>query len=238
MLTDYHCHILPGMDDGAFDVDTSLSMIEIMKEQGVERIIATPHFYAHEERSLTEYLIRREIAYESIADLAAVPDIMLGAEVAVEHGISMIHGIDRLAVEDTGFILLELPFRDFEDWMSEEINAIASDHGLTVILAHVHRYLAYYTPENFEKLLETDAVFQFNNEVFLMDRERELLRQLAENKKRIVFGSDAHNTGTRRPNWDMLLEKCDPEMIEASNDLIAPADNTIEVFTACDTASV
>ena len=53
MLTDYHCHILPGIDDGAQDIDTSLGMIEIMREQGVERLIATPHFYAHEERSLS-----------------------------------------------------------------------------------------------------------------------------------------------------------------------------------------
>lgn len=238
MLTDYHCHILPGIDDGAYDVDTSLSMIETMKEQGVERIVATPHFYAHEERSLTEYLIRREIAYESIADFAAVPNILLGAEVAIEHGISKIHGIDRLAIEDTGLILLELPFRDFEDWMSEEINAIASEYGLTVILAHIHRYLTYYSPENFEKILKTDAVFQFNNEAFLVERETELLNRLKDEKKRIVFGSDAHNMGARRPNWDMLLEECDPEILEASNDFMITTDNTIEVLSACDSASV
>ncbi len=238
MLTDYHCHILPGIDDGAYDVDTSLAMIETMKEQGVERIIATPHFYAHEERSLTEYLIRREIAYESIADFAAVQNIMLGAEIAIEHGISKIHGIDRLAVEDTGNILLELPFRDLEDWMLEEIDAIASEYGLTVILAHVHRYLEYYSAENMEKLLKTDAVFQFNNEAFLLERDRDLLKQLIDDKKRIVFGSDAHNMGARRPNWDMLLEECDPEILEASNDFIAAEDNSIEVLTACDSASV
>jgi len=237
MLTDYHCHILPGIDDGAYDVDTSLAMIETMKEQGVERIIATPHFYAYEERSLTEYLIRREIAYESIADFAAVQNIMLGAEIAIEHGISKIHGIDRLAVEDTGNILLELPFRDLEDWMLEEIDAIASEYGLTVILAHVHRYLEYYSAENMEKLLKTDAVFQFNNEAFLLERDRDLLKQLIDDKKRIVFGSDAHNMGARRPNWDMLLEECDPEILEASNDFIAAEDNSIEVLTACDSAS-
>ena len=105
MLTDYHCHILPGFDDGAVDAETSLEMINIMKEQGVERIIATPHFYAHEERSLTEYLLRREDAYESMAELAemqniVLPNIALGAEVAIEHGISKIHGIDKLAIED------------------------------------------------------------------------------------------------------------------------------------------
>ena len=225
MLTDYHCHILPGFDDGAVDAETSLEMINIMKEQGVERIIATPHFYAHEERSLTEYLLRREDAYESMAELAAaqniaLPNMVLGAEVAIEHGISKIHGIDNLAFEDSDMILLELPFRDYEDWMSDEINAIRSEYGLTVVLAHIHRYLAYYTPENFDRILETEAVFQFNNEVFLLDREAELIKQLKSDERSIIFGSDAHNTDTRRPNWDIILERCDPELLEASNELL------------------
>jgi protein-tyrosine phosphatase len=208
------------MDDGAQDVDTSLEMIEIMKEQGVERIIATPHFYAHEERSLTEYLLRREDAYDSIAELAAVQNIMLGAEVAIEHGISKIHGIEQLAIEDTGMILLELPFRDYEDWISDEINALASEYGLKIILAHIHRYLQYYSPENFERILKTDAVFQFNNDAFLVPREKKLLKQLKEKNCRIVFGSDAHNTDSRCPNWDMILEECDSELLVSSNELL------------------
>ena len=220
MLTDYHCHILPGMDDGAQDVETALDMIDIMKEQGVERIIATPHFYAHEERSLIEYLLRREDAYDSIIELAAVKNIMLGAEVAIEHGISKIHGIEQLAIEDTGMILLELPFRDYEDWISDEINALASEYGLKIILAHIHRYLQYYTPENFERILKTDAIFQFNNDAFLVPREKKLLTQLAENNCRIIFGSDAHNTDARCPNWDIIAEDCDPELLAASNELL------------------
>ena len=232
MLTDYHCHILPEFDDGAKDAETSLEMLNIMKEQGVERIIATPHFYAHEERSLTEYLLRREDAYESMESLAAaqniaLPNMVLGAEVAIEHGISKIHGIDKLAIEDSDLILLELPFRDYEDWMSEEINAIASEYGLKIILAHIHRYLAYYTPENFDRILETDAVFQFNNEVFLLEREAKLIKQLTDDKLSIIFGSDAHNTDTRRPNWDIILESCDPDILKASNEFLKPAANEV-----------
>jgi protein-tyrosine phosphatase len=162
---------------------------------------------------------------------------MLGAEIAIEHGISKIHGIDRLAIEDTGNILLELPFRDLEDWLLEEIDTITSEYGLTVILAHVHRYPEYYSAENMERLLKTDAVFQFNNEAFLVERDKALLKQLIDDKKRIVFGSDAHNMGARHPNWDMILEECDTEILEASNNFIATEDNSIVVLTACDSAS-
>lgn len=231
MLTDYHCHILPGIDDGAKDAETALGMVMLMKEQGVERIIATPHFYSHEERSLTEYLIRRQYAWESIAELEAppetvLPEILLGAEVAVEHGISKIHGINRLAIEDTDMILLELPFRDLEDWMTEEIENIASEYGLRVVLAHVHRYLEYYSQENIEKLLDTDAVFQFNNEAFLVPEYKALLDRLAGEKKRIVFGSDAHNLAGRRPNWDMLREKCGEELLKASDEMLGISEET------------
>jgi protein-tyrosine phosphatase len=211
------------MDDGAADVETALEMIEIMKEQGVERIIATPHFYAHEERSLTEYLLRREDALDSVWDTAAIPNIVLGAEVAIEHGISKIQGIEQLAIENSDMILLELPYRDHEDWMSEEINAVSSELGLTVILAHVHRYLQYYSPENIEKLLKLDAVFQFNNDAFLVPEEEVFLERVLKNGKKVVFGSDAHNTEGRRPNWELLTEKCDPGILKASDELLEPA---------------
>ena len=117
-------------------------------------------------------------------------------------------------------ILLELPFRDYEDWMSEEINAFSSEYGLKVILAHVHRYLRYHSPENFEKLLATDAVFQFNNDAFLVPEDTELLERVIKSGGKVVFGSDSHNTGGRRPNWDMLAEKCRPEILKASDELL------------------
>ena len=66
MLTEYHCHILPGIDDGSDSVETSLQMVEMMHAQGVERICATPHFYAHREQSVAGFLKKRQDAYEKI----------------------------------------------------------------------------------------------------------------------------------------------------------------------------
>lgn len=216
-MIEYHCHILPGIDDGAKDAETSLAMIEIMKEQGIERIAATPHFYAHREKSVADFMKKRQAAFDKIRDKAAVSDIRLGAEVSIEHGISELHDIEKLAIEGTRMILLELPYRAYAKWMSEEIYNIGAEYKLKVILAHVHRYLEYYSKAELEEILSSNSVMQINNEAFSGWKEKRLAKKVIASGKEFVFGSDAHNLGERRPNWDMLKKKVKSEDIALSD---------------------
>ncbi|MBQ6211658.1 MAG: capsular polysaccharide biosynthesis protein [Ruminococcus sp.] len=220
MMTEYHCHILPGIDDGAKDVETSLAMIEMMKAQGVERIVATSHFYAHREKSVAEFLKKRQAAFDKIRDKAAVKEIYLGAEVAIENGISELADIEKLAVEGTRMILLELPYRAYSKWMSEEIYNIGAEFNLKVMLAHVHRYLEYYSKDELEGILSTKAVMQINNEAFAGWREKKLVKRIIADEKRFAFGSDAHNLDDRKPNWDLLKKKVKPDVVELSDGIL------------------
>lgn len=219
MLTEYHCHILPGIDDGSDSVDTSLKMAEMMKAQGVERIVATPHFYAHREKSIADYLQKRQAAFESIKDSMAIQDVHLGAEVAIEHGISELPGIEKLAIAGTRIILLELPYRAYEKWMSEEIYNIAAEYKLKVMLAHVHRYLPYYSRDEIETILSSKSVLQINNEAFASWKEKRLAKKVMAEHTHFAFGSDAHNLSDRKPNWDLLLKKVKADAIEVSNSM-------------------
>ena len=106
MLTEYHCHILPGIDDGSENAEMSIEMVEMMRTQGVERICATPHFYAHREKSVTDFIKKRQGAFDAIKDKLSVGDIRLGAEIAVEQGISEMKDIEKLAIDGTNIILL------------------------------------------------------------------------------------------------------------------------------------
>ncbi len=216
-LTEYHCHILPGIDDGADSVETSLQMVEMMRNQGVQRICATPHFYAHRENSVADYLEKRQAAFEKIQGQTAVQDIHLGAEVAIEHGISELEGIEKLAIEGTRIILLELPYRPYEKWMSEEIYNIAAEFKLKVMLAHVHRYLPYYSREELETILRCNAVYQINNEAFASWKEKKIARKVMAEHTHFAFGSDAHNTSSRKPNWNLLLKKVKRDALDTSN---------------------
>ena len=64
---DLHSHILPAVDDGARDVETSLELIRRSASQGVQTLAATPHFYAF-KHSLDSFLDRRAAAAETLRE--------------------------------------------------------------------------------------------------------------------------------------------------------------------------
>lgn len=69
-MIDFHTHILPGIDDGAKDVSVSAAMLEMEKEQGVNEIVLTPHYYG-KFYSPTDFVRRRAAAYEKLLAVAA-----------------------------------------------------------------------------------------------------------------------------------------------------------------------
>lgn len=217
MRTDYHCHILPGMDDGARDKTMAVSMLEAEQQQGVERIVATPHFYAHREASVEDFLKRRQTAYERIAGKSPVKTILLGAEVAVEHGISKLHDVEKLAIQGTNLILLELPYRGYAEWMSDEIHNISVLYGLNVILAHIHRCCTFYGKADMRRILSTAAYFQINHDAFTDLKQRHFVKTLIRDEYPIVFGSDCHNLTDRRPNWKFVEKGRRAEAVRRSD---------------------
>lgn len=220
MLTDYHSHILPGIDDGARDEAMSLAMLDMLNQQGVQRVIATPHFYAHREHSVEQFLLKRQAAFERIKSASPMQNILLGAEVSVEYGISELKDIEKLAIQGTKLILLELPYRKYEEWMSEEIYHISAGYGLKVILAHIHRYCGYYNKSEMQSILKTDAYFQINQDAFTHFKERNYAKSLIKQEYPIVFGSDCHNLTDRKPDWNIIRKGCKPEILEQSDHIL------------------
>ena len=83
--TDYHCHILPKIDDGSVSVQMTSDMLSTLSSQGISKVYATPHFDPHEDNDIDLFLENRNNAFESIKSV--IPDgleIVLSAEVAIE----------------------------------------------------------------------------------------------------------------------------------------------------------
>ncbi|MCI8554011.1 MAG: capsular polysaccharide biosynthesis protein [Clostridiales bacterium] len=209
-MTDFHCHLLPGIDDGAQTAEEGLKIAQQLSEQGIGRVTATPH-YVHHRDKVEDFLSRREQALYLLRETAErmgqpLFPIVMGAEVRLEKDLSRVEGLDRLRMGDSSYILLELPFTPFKEWMEEEIDNISFRYSLTPILAHLDRY-EWYSREERQRLLDRpDTVIQFNCSAFEDRRNAKTILRLIQEGRRVVLGSDAHNLKERPPQFDGPLK--------------------------------
>ena len=192
-IVDFHAHILPGADHGSDSVETSLKQLTLAKNASVNTIIATPHFYPH-VHSVEEFLKIRNQAYLSLesAKEADMPKIILGAEVLLCVGIDRLAAIDKLCIEGTKTILIELPFADFSsDYVETVVGLIES--GYEVILAHAERY----NPAHIEQLRSVGAKLQLNAKVLSKRFVSGSIRTWLKEGSVVAIGSDIHDVDTK-----------------------------------------
>ena len=210
-MIDYHTHILPGIDDGSRDMDMTIRMLEMERDQGVSHICATPHFYAH-RRSVEYFLERRNRALAKVQEILVqrpdLPVIIPGAEVYYFHGIGRAELLPQLCLEGTNMLLLEMPFEQWDREMVDDVERILNRRGLQVVLAHVERYGRFQKDRDaWERILEMPLSIQLNAESFINkgsflrpNKEHKLSLQLLEEDENIILGSDCHNLEDRKPN--------------------------------------
>ncbi len=200
MIIDFHSHILPGMDDGSPDVETSIRMLNRSSGQGTALQILTPHFYSWKE-DIPSFLERRERSVRRLLMRYWRPEprLAVGSETAFFKDISRID-LSPLCIGKTKTLLLEMPFESWDTGTVEELEALSLDGGYRLVLAHIERYLKY--PGNTEKLMllrRIPVYMQGNAESFLSLKERHRMLDLVSSGTISVLGSDAHNMEDRRP---------------------------------------
>ena len=200
-IIDFHSHILPNIDDGSDSVETSLLMIDAMLNQGVDTVVATPHFYAHKDRIET-FLQKRQNAFEDLKK--SLPNVSLnivvGAEVAYFSGISKAQEITDLTIDKAEVLLLEMPFQVWNEEIIGEVRRLIYSRKLTVMIAHLDRYLEIKGNKPFiKKLLSLPVVIQLNAGEFLNRKGKRKLLKIIKQQDKVVLGSDCHNMNTRPP---------------------------------------
>lgn len=176
--------------------------------QGVEAVALTPHFYA-QENSPEAFLVRRERAWQSLAPHLenGMPEVFLGAEVQYFEGICGVEEIRRLRIGETDYLLLEMPFSRWTDRMVADAAALNDRDGITVVLAHMERYLAMQDRRVWSYLRKRGVLMQSNLSFFGSWKTRRKAMSLLEKGEIQFLGSDCHNRMTRRPDWGQLPEK-------------------------------
>ena len=199
-MIDWHSHILPGMDDGSKDVAESLAMLQMQTAQGVETVIATPHFYANDE-TVAAFLKRRREALEVLTEQLPenAPKLVLGAEVRYYQGISHMEDLPDLRIEGSKLLLLEMPFSAWSESMVREVVEMSGKRGVRIVLAHVDRYLKLQKPSTWDRLAGNGILMQCNGSFFSSFASRRKAIALLETGMVQFLGSDCHNLTTRSP---------------------------------------
>lgn len=211
-MIDYHCHILPQMDDGPDGLLESLDILRRSKEQGVEVMVSTCHFYADEDYP-ESFLERRNDAFlrlreAMLRDTESYPLIVLGAEVLYFPGISQARDIQMLTIGSGSTILVEPPMTPWSDTMLDEIVELGENLRCKPVIAHVDRYMRMLKDKHLlDRVLERNLLVQVNASWFNDPKTvKSAVRNLKQGKIHLI-GSDCHNLLSRSPNLGQALEK-------------------------------
>jgi protein-tyrosine phosphatase len=195
------------MDDGSHDAAESISLVNMQRLQGIDTVIATPHFYANDE-TVDSFLDRRKRALDLLkAELPeGPPEIILGAEVRYYQGISRMDGLKALRIEGSKLLLLEMPMSSWTECMIRELIEMSGRSGIKIVLAHMERYLTLQTQDTWNRILECGILMQANASFFAsFSTKRKALTLLKEDNIHFI-GSDCHNVTSRPPQIGKAFE--------------------------------
>ena len=201
---DFHTHIIPEMDDGAKNVGESVEMLKTAFSSGAQTAILTPHYLAGE--SISEFCERRNakvaLLKKSMSENGGkYPDILCGAEVLLCSALSEHDDLNKLCIEGTDLLLLELPYPSWNKWHIQEVYNIIARHNLTPVMAHIERYLNKPKEMNkLDQLISIGAKFQINADSFLIFSGKRVIKALAREGLISAIASDCHNPTRRSPD--------------------------------------
>lgn len=207
-MIDFHTHVLPNVDDGAKDEIVSEAILRQEYEQGVRRIVCTPHYYG--KRKLDCFLRMRKEAERKIRGFV-LPDteIRLGAEVHIT-GVNdpPYDALCALAIEGTKCVLFEFPF--LTEWsmnLPEKVAGFISETGYTPVIAHAERYTEFLkNPQRLADFIRMGCYVQLSTGAFLKRATRRFAVMALKKGLVQCLGTDAHNADTRAPDYAAAKE--------------------------------
>ncbi len=216
LKTDIHSHFIPGIDDGAPDMETSISLIKKMKELGFSKVITSPHVMSDFYQNSSEIILK---GLADVREELRVQNINIEIEVAAEYYIDYEFvqkiGKEKFLIFGDNYILVELSFMEAPRNLFNIIFKLQLE-GYKVVLAHPERY-AYYNQEDYENFIARGVLLQVNLlsliGYYSPKIQKKTERLIANNQVSFV-GTDCHNMMHAE-----LYEKCQTQ--KAWHDLVA-----------------
>lgn len=142
-MIDIHCHILPGVDDGAGNMSDALEMAELAASSGIKSIIITPHcnvpgaYHNYWNYFMNEDVenLQREIRNHNI-NLTVYP----GQEVYLAPGFTeLLKKGEFIGLNESRYMLVEFSMLEMADVAYRKLQQVIAE-GYVPIVAHPERY--------------------------------------------------------------------------------------------------
>lgn len=200
-MIDFHCHILPGVDDGAKNLEASLALLRQEKEAGVTRVYLTPHQNKNTHR-VEELRQSFETLREAAKDIGI--ELLLGAEIYYYPGmVADLKAGKLLTMNNTKFVLVEFSFKTETD-VSEAIYELKVA-GYEPIVAHVERY-TYLKKGDYFEIKDSGCYIQVNTSSLDHFSLSGPVKYLIKNGMVDFIGSDCHSPEKRPAKFEKLVK--------------------------------
>ncbi|GAA6173651.1 tyrosine protein phosphatase [Colwellia sp. KU-HH00111] len=214
-MIDLHCHVLPGIDDGAKTMDESLSLIQAAIDDGITRIICTPHIqpgiYDNTLASITDVFsqLKEQVTHHSLnIELAFAAEVRLCPEIMVLAKQNKLPFIGLW--QEQQVLLLELPHSHVPAGTEQLINWLKKN-GIIAMIAHPERnrdILADFS--KFKQLARTGCLFQITAASVCGDfgeKIQQLSYKLLLDDLVSIIATDAHSIKRRPPKLSQAKAK-------------------------------
>ncbi|EGP5401560.1 hypothetical protein UA3_00315 [Enterococcus faecium EnGen0263] len=215
MLTDIHNHILPNVDDGAQNIEESISLLKSAKKNQITTIYCTPHknkFNVELSNDQINTIYHKFLALKEVKELNL--NIKLAQEVTIKPKLWESIQKEELFLltnnKNKKYLLLELPENELPDYLHETIHNILS-LDVTPIIVHPERQNELKKQISLsQQLLNLGVEFQVNADSFLGRNgysSKRFAYKLFKNGQITYLASDAHNTSNRNFVMKRVLDK-------------------------------
>lgn len=212
-MIDIHAHILPGIDDGAVDLQASLEMAELAVASGVQYLVATPHCNIPDlyKNYRDENLIKAYLDIREAVEKAGIPlQIVPGMEIYATYDLpELLRDNKLIGLNGTKYLLIEFDF-DEEPSFCRNILQECLNMGYIPVVAHPERYhFVQRHPEIAFEWYEAGCHLQVNKGSILGKfgrAARRVAHIFLEENVVCCIASDAHSSWSRTPHMGEIRE--------------------------------
>ena len=198
-ITDIHNHILPGIDDGAQNVEDSIGLLEKFKEIGITDFIATPHimndYYPNTPETINAAF---NILMEKVGENESLKNIKIqfAAEYMMDQSFLDLFENTKLLTLKDNMVLVEMSYFQAPINLNEILFKLQTS-GYKPVLAHPERYAFYHAKDlsKYEELKNRGCYFQLNTLSLTPhygSNMQKIASKLLENGMIDFIGSDTH----------------------------------------------